>query len=76
MYRSHAVVYGPSKLSSGLPTGAWLKPTASLVSSGEKLDTDPQIGQPTCCGLCQEPFFLGVVRSVQICPRLVKGCYT
>jgi hypothetical protein len=32
-----------------------------LVGSGEKLCTDPQIGQPVCCGLCQEPFFLGAV---------------
>jgi hypothetical protein len=30
---------------------------ASLVGSGEKLDTDPQIGQPACYGLCREPLF-------------------
>jgi hypothetical protein len=36
-------------------------PLASLVGSGEKLGTDPCIGQPTCCGLCQEPFFSGAV---------------
>jgi hypothetical protein len=30
--------------------------TASLVGSGEKPGTDPWIGQPACCGLCQEPF--------------------
>jgi hypothetical protein len=30
-YRSHAGVYGPSKSSSWLTTGAWLTPTASLV---------------------------------------------
>jgi hypothetical protein len=32
-------------------------PTASLAVVGEKLGTDPRIGQPTCCGLCREPFF-------------------
>jgi hypothetical protein len=31
-------------------------PTTSLVGSGEKLGTDPRIGQPTCCGLYQSPF--------------------
>jgi hypothetical protein len=29
-------------------------PPASLASSREKLSTDPRIGQPACCGLCQE----------------------
>jgi hypothetical protein len=28
-------------------------PTASLVGLGEKLGTDPRIGQPACCGLYQ-----------------------
>jgi hypothetical protein len=42
-------------------------PPASLASSGEKLGMDPRIGQPTCCGLCQGPFFSRVVGSVQIC---------
>jgi hypothetical protein len=74
-YRSHAGVYGPSKPSSWSPTGAWITPTASLVGSGEKLDTDPRAGQPACCGLCREAFFLGVVGSVQICRCLTKGCY-
>jgi hypothetical protein len=26
--------------------------TTSLVGSGEKLGTDPRIGQPACCGFC------------------------
>jgi hypothetical protein len=38
---------------------AWLKFTASLVGLGENLGINPRIGQPTCCGLCREPFFLG-----------------
>jgi hypothetical protein len=75
MYRSHADVYGRSKPSSWSPTGAWLMPTTSLVGSGEKLGTDPWVGQPACCGLCQKPFFLGAVGSVQICQRIMKGCY-
>jgi hypothetical protein len=74
-YRSHAGIYGPSKPSSLSPTVAWLTPTASLVGLGEKLGTDPRVGQPVCFGLCLEPFFSGVVGSIQICRRLTKGCY-
>jgi hypothetical protein len=33
-------------------------PPASLAGSGEKLGTDPWIGQPTCCGL-SGTLFLG-----------------
>jgi hypothetical protein len=65
--------YGPSKPSSLSSTEAWLKSTASLVGLGEKYGIDSWIGQPACCGLCQESFFSGAVRSVQICRRLVKG---
>jgi hypothetical protein len=36
-------------------------PTTSLVGSGEKLGTDPRIGQPACCRLCQEPCFSGAM---------------
>jgi hypothetical protein len=42
-------------------------PPASLAGLGEKLGADPRIGQPACCGLCREPFFL---RSSGICPNL------
>jgi hypothetical protein len=48
-------------------------PPASLAGSGEKLGTDPRIGQPACCGLCREPFFSGAVGSIQICWRLTNG---
>jgi hypothetical protein len=65
--------YGPSKPSSLPSTEACLKSTALLVGLGEKLDTDPRIGQPTCCELCQESFFTGVVGSMQIYRRLVKS---
>jgi hypothetical protein len=74
-YWSHAGVYGPSKPSNFSSIEAWLKTTASLVGLEEKLGTDPWIGQSTCGGLCQEPFFLGAVESVQICRHLVKYCY-
>jgi hypothetical protein len=50
-------------------------PPASLAGSGEKLGMDPRIGQPTCCGLCREPFFSGAVGSVQICRCLTNGCH-
>jgi hypothetical protein len=67
--------YGPGKPSSWSSSGAWLTPLALLAGSGEKLGTDPQIGQPACCGLCREPFFSGAVGSVQIYRRLAKGCH-
>jgi hypothetical protein len=38
--------------------------SASLAGSGEKMGTDPRIGQLACCGLCREPFFSGAVRFV------------
>jgi hypothetical protein len=50
-------------------------PPTSLAGSGEKLGTDPRIGQLGCCGLRRECFFSGVVGSIQICRRLVKGCH-
>jgi hypothetical protein len=50
-------------------------PTASLVGSGEKLDTDPWIGQPTCCGLYQKPFFSKAVALLNFVDDYVKGRY-
>jgi hypothetical protein len=50
-------------------------PTASLVGSEEKLDTDLRIGQPTCCGLCQKPFFSKVVSLLNFVDDYVKGRY-
>jgi hypothetical protein len=50
-------------------------PTASLVGLGEKLDTEPRIGQPPCCGLCQEPFFSGAVAMLNYVDDYVKLCY-
>jgi hypothetical protein len=50
-------------------------PTASLVGLGEKLGTDPWIGQPTCRGLCQEPIFSGAVALLNSVDDYAKGCY-
>jgi hypothetical protein len=50
-------------------------PTASLAVVGEKLDTDPRIGQPVCCGLCREPFFSGAVDLFKSVDDCMKGCY-
>jgi hypothetical protein len=61
MYRSHAGVYGPSKMSSWSSMRAWLMPTASLIGLGEKLGSDPRIGPSVWCGLSREPFFSGAV---------------
>jgi hypothetical protein len=49
--------------------------TASMVGSGEKLGTDLRIGQPTCCGLCREPFFSGAVALLNFVDDYMKGCY-
>jgi hypothetical protein len=48
-------------------------PTASMASSEEKLGTNPQIDQPSCCGLCREPFFSGAVTLSIAVDDLVKG---
>jgi hypothetical protein len=70
------LIYGPSKRSSLSLTEAWFKPTVLLVGLREKLGTDPRIGEPAWRGLCLEPFFSGVVGSIQICRWLMKGFYT
>jgi hypothetical protein len=49
--------------------------TASLVVSGEKLDTDPWIGQSACCELCRELFFLGAVTLLNSVYDYVNDCY-
>jgi hypothetical protein len=45
MYRSHAIVYEPSKPSSLPSIDVWLKPTASLAGLGEKLRRVPRTTQ-------------------------------
>jgi hypothetical protein len=52
-----------------------LAPTASLVSSEEKLGTNLWIGQPSCCGLCRELFFSGVVVLLNSVDDYAECCY-
>jgi hypothetical protein len=53
-------------------TDVWVSPLLWL-RVGEKLDGDPQIGQPACCGCSQEFLFLESSDSVQLCHSLAKG---
>jgi hypothetical protein len=50
-------------------------PTTSLAGGGEKLGGDPQIGQPTCCGLRRELFFSEAVTLSNIVDNSIKGCH-
>jgi hypothetical protein len=67
--------YRPGKPSSWLSTEDCLFPTASLTVMGEKLGTDPQIGQSMCCGLGREPFFSGIADLFKSVDDYVEGCY-
>jgi hypothetical protein len=49
--------------------------TASMAGSGEKLGTNPQIDQPSCYGLCREPFFSGAVALFIYVDDGAKSCY-
>jgi hypothetical protein len=75
-YRSHADDMSPVSLVAGCRQRVALPPppTASLPGSGEKLGIDPQIGQPTCWGLCREPFFSGAVTLSIVVNDFVKCC--
>jgi hypothetical protein len=46
-----------------------------MAGSREKLGTNPQIGQPACCGLCREPFFSGAVTLSIAVDDFTKGYY-
>jgi hypothetical protein len=67
--------YGPDKPSSLPSTKGGLTTTASMAGSKEKLGTDPRISQPSCCGLCWEPFFLRVVALSIAVDDFTKGSY-
>jgi hypothetical protein len=67
--------YRPGKPSSLPSTDGSFTPTASMAGSGDKLGTDPRIGQPSCCGLCWEPFLSEVVALSIIVDDGAKGCY-
>jgi hypothetical protein len=72
----HAGDMGPVSLVVGCQQKFDFALTASLVGSGEKLGTDPWINQPTCCGLCREPFFSGAVALLNSVDDYMKGCYS
>jgi hypothetical protein len=67
--------YGPGKLSIQPSTEGHFTPTASMAGSREKLGTDPLIGRPSCCGLCQEPFLSGAVALSIAVDDFMKGCH-
>jgi hypothetical protein len=49
--------------------------TTSLVVVGEKLSTNPRIGQSSCCRLRREPFFSGAMDLFKFVDNYAKGCY-
>jgi hypothetical protein len=75
MYRSHADDMGPVSLIADRQQMIDFASTGSMVVLGEKLSTDPWINQPTCYGLCQEPFFSRAVALPNSVDDYVKGCY-
>jgi hypothetical protein len=74
-YRSHAGDMGPVSLVVSCQQKVSFSPTTSLVDSGEKLGTNPRIGQTSCCGLCRDPFFSGAVTLLNSVDDCVKDCY-
>jgi hypothetical protein len=60
MYRSHDGDISPVSLVVSCPQELTF-PHCSLAVVGEKLGMDSWIRWPSCCGLCREPFFSGVV---------------
>jgi hypothetical protein len=70
------LVYEPSKPSRLTSIEGCFTPTASLVGLEEKLGTNPQIGQPSWCGLGREPFFSGALALSIVVDGFAKGCYT
>jgi hypothetical protein len=67
------LVYVPSKPSSLTLTESDFTPTTLMAGSGEKLGTNLWIGQPSCCGLCREPFFSGAVALSIAIDDFMKG---
>jgi hypothetical protein len=67
--------YEPGKPSSWLSTKACLFSIASLVVVGEKMSMDSRIWRSSSYGLCQEPFFSGVVDLHKSVEDFMKGCY-
>jgi hypothetical protein len=74
-YRSHARNMGPISLVVGRQQKIGFAPTTSIAILGEKLGTDPRIGQPACWGLSREPFFSRAVALLNSIDDYAKGCY-
>jgi hypothetical protein len=70
------LVYMSSKPSSLPSTEGDFTHTALMTGSGDKLGTDLRISQSSCCELCWEPFFSGVVTLSIAVDDFMKGCYT
>jgi hypothetical protein len=68
--------YGPNKPSTPPSVEGGFTPIASMVGLGEKLGTDPQIGQPSCWKLGREPFLLGTVALLIVVDDFAKGFNT
>jgi hypothetical protein len=75
-YWSHAGVMGLISPVAGHQRKVGFAPIASMVALWEKLGMDLQIGQPSCCGLGQEPFFSGAEALLNSVDDYAKGCYT
>jgi hypothetical protein len=75
MYRSHAQDMGRISLVADRQQKVAFAPTASMAVLEEKLGIDLWIGQPMCCGLCQDPFICGAVALLNSVDHYVKGCY-
>jgi hypothetical protein len=73
-YRSHTGDMGPVSLVVDCQHSLTF-PHCSLHVMGEKLSTDPRIRWPSCCRLCQEPFFLGAVDLFKFVDDCMKDCY-
>jgi hypothetical protein len=75
MYQSHAEDMGPVSLVIGRQQKIGFATTTLMAVSGENLGTNLQIGQPTCCGLCREPFFSGAVALLNSVDDYMKDYY-
>jgi hypothetical protein len=75
MYRSHAGDVGPVSLVATVNKCLALTPLLHWLARERNWGMDPWIGQPVCCGLCQEPFFSGAVALLNSVDYFVNGCY-
>jgi hypothetical protein len=66
--------YGPGKPSNLMSTDVWLSLLLQWLCWERNYVVKLWITQPSW-GLCREPFFSGLVGSVQRCWGLVKGCH-